>query len=196
MRWLVAALAVGIALVGAVAAGFLTLLHGGKASVIGGPVEVLVADRLIQQGTTAYGMQHAYKLAGVPRSQVLTGAITDSATLTDKVALRDVPPGAQLTAADFGPFRGPSCPCSPASAQRAVVVTASKEIGGPIAGGSHADVLVAANNRPNLRELFPNMEILATRGATVTLRAVPQQAGKLIYIMQNTNARLVLRLRK
>src|SRR4051812_42455388 len=104
MRRLVAALAVGIALIGALVAGFLTLHHGSKASVTGGTVEVLVADRLIQQGTTGYVMQpgHAYKAAAVPRGQVLTGAITDSSTLTDKVALRDIPRGAQMTAADFG----------------------------------------------------------------------------------------------
>src|SRR3954453_16206050 len=140
MRRLVAALLVGIALAGAVAAAVVTLHHSSKASVIGGTVEVLVADRLIQQGTTGYVMQpgRAYKAAQVPQSQVLTGAITDSSTLTDKVALRDIPQGAQLTTADFG--RGPSCPCLPGPAQRAVVVTVSKEIGGPMAAGSHADV--------------------------------------------------------
>src|SRR3954453_2114392 len=140
MRRLIAALALGVAVVGAVAAGFVTLHHSNKASVIGGTVEVLVADRLIQQGTTGYVMQpgRAYKAAAVPRGQVLTGAITDSSTLTDKVALRDIPRGAQMTAADFG--RMPSCPCLPGPWQRAVVVTVSKEIGGPMAAGSHADV--------------------------------------------------------
>ena len=78
--------------------------------------------------------------------------------------------------------------------ERALVVPSPKEIGGPIAAGSHVDVLVATNKSGKLRELERNVQVLAVSDhRTVTLRLTPRQAGKLIYAMGHTSERLVLR---
>lgn len=82
-------------------------------------------------------------------------------------------------------------------AQRAVVVTPTptRQIGGHITGGKYVDVWVATTSHGSrtLRKLDRNMQVLATdvSGGTITLRATPQQVGRLIYA--SANDRLVVR---
>ena len=169
-------------------------------------ISVLVAQKLIQKDTpgdvirTTSGLYAATPLA---KSQVETGAILDPATLVGKVALTDISPGQQLTAADFGPA-GSSIATQLKPNQRAVVVSldSPQEVGGQIASGSHVDVWVAFNgtnssgvSRPIVRELFQNMTVLgaATSGGDVTLEANSRQAGTLIFASQNATIWLVLR---
>jgi hypothetical protein len=79
---------------------------------------------------------------------------------------------------------GPSLPN-----RRALIVPSPKEIGDPIAAGTHVDVLLA--NGGKLRELERDMQVLSVSGKGVALRATTRQAGKLIYAMQHE--RLILR---
>jgi Flp pilus assembly protein CpaB len=167
-------------------------------------ISVLVAQKLIQADTpgdvirTTGGL---YRSTGIAKSQVESGAIVNPATLAGKVATKDISPGQQLTAADFGPATN-SVTNQLGREQRAVVVPlgSPQEVGGQIAPGSHVDVWIALNGqgangvtRPIVRELFQNMYVLGTSGGNVTLRANPRQSGTLIYASQNAQIWLVLR---
>jgi Flp pilus assembly protein CpaB len=171
------------------------------------PISVLVAQKLIQQGTTGDVLRTNpgyYKPSDIAKSSVETGAITDPATLAGQVALADISPGQQLTAADFGPATSSvSTQLNPN--QRAVVVAlgSPQQVGGQIAAGSHVDVWVTTTGsgsngvtRPIAKLLFQDMYVLNTStsdGGNVTLRTTPTQAGQLIFASSNDSLWLVLR---
>jgi Flp pilus assembly protein CpaB len=171
--------------------------HSGNATV-----SVLVAQKLIQQDTpgdvirTSPGL---YKVTPYAKSQVESGAIVDPATLSGQVALTDISPGQQLTAADFGPATGLATQLN--ANQRAVVVSlgSPEAVGGQIGVGSHVDVWVVFNGqtngvtKPSVKLLYQNMYVLGVNGENVTLRGTPTQAGTLIYAASNASIWLTLR---
>jgi hypothetical protein len=150
-------------------------------------VQVLVARKTIQKGTPGDVIRSdpaLYSVVAVQPTQAANGAIVDPATLIGKVAVTDIAQGQQITAADFDPaaMNGPSFGHG---SERAVVVSSPKEIGGPIAAGSHVDVLVVTNKQGKFRELSRNLLVLDVEHHQVTVRATVQQAGKLIHAMQH-----------
>jgi Flp pilus assembly protein CpaB len=169
-------------------------------------ISVLVAQKLIQKGTTGDVIRTSsglYRSTTIAKSQVETGAIVSPATLTGQVALTDISPGQQLTTADFGPA-GSSVATELNPNQRAIVVSlgSPQEVGGQIASGSHVDVWVTTTGagangttRPIAKLLFQDMYVLnaGTNGGNVTLRATPTQAGQLIYASSNDQIWLALR---
>ena len=70
----------------------------------GALVTVLVAKQTIPKGTSGsvVASKDLYTVTTIRESQLLEGAMSDPATLRDKVATREIFEGAQLTAADFG----------------------------------------------------------------------------------------------
>jgi pilus assembly protein CpaB len=172
--------------------------HAGNATV-----SVLQAQKLIQKGTSGDVLRTNpgyYKPTDYAKSQIETGAIVDPATLAGKVALTDISPGQQLTAADFGPTSGLSTQLN--ANQRAVVVSlgSPQQVGGQIAAGSHVDVWVVLNaqgangvTRPTVKLLYQDMYVLGLGGDNVTLRGTPTQAGTLIYAASNAQIWLTLR---
>jgi Flp pilus assembly protein CpaB len=70
----------------------------------GALVTVLVAKQTIPKGTSGsvVANKNLYTVTTIRESQLLEGAMSDPATLRDKVATREVFEGAQLTATDFG----------------------------------------------------------------------------------------------
>jgi Flp pilus assembly protein CpaB len=172
------------------------------------PLHVHVANKPIQKGTPGDVIRtnaSYYKLANLPRSQIETGAILDPSTLAGKVAVKDIQTGQQLTAAEFA-AGSPGMP-GPSMNERAVVIklTSPKDIGSQITAGSHVDLSIATirhgsntNHRAVLRKLYGNMYVLSvsTNGGTVTLRASPQQAGRLVYVSGKANDRFVVRLHR
>jgi len=168
-------------------------------------VQVLVATHLIQKGTSGDVLAKStnlYESASIPKSQVQSGAITDSSTLAGKVALTDINPNSQLTADQFGATTD-TVEQQLSPNQRAVVIAlgAPQSVGGQITAGSHVDVWVmttgqSANgaNRPVARLLFQDMYVLGVSGGNITLRAnSPAQAGTVIYAAGNTQIWLALR---
>lgn len=156
-----------------------------------------MAKRPIQKGTSGDLIRTSsrfYKVAGFASSQVRAGAITDTSTLTGKVAVKDIPAGQPLTLDDFAASH--AIPISPGDL-RAVVVKSSNEIDSRIAVGSKIDVWVANNRHGSnpLRSLYRKMNVLAvdTTSGTVTLRATATQAAMLVYVSGKTNDRLVVR---
>jgi len=67
-------------------------------------VAVLRAKAFIPRGTTALTLarKNLFDITVLPKEQVKDGAVTDAAVLHGQVALDDIYPGQQLTAADFG----------------------------------------------------------------------------------------------
>jgi Flp pilus assembly protein CpaB len=179
--------------------------HGG-----GGSVSVLVAQKLILQGTPGDVIRSTpgyYKPTNYTKSQVESGSIVNPATLVGQVVtVKDgIAPGQPLLASDFGPATNSITEQLPRN-ERAVVVqlTPPEEVGGQIDAGSHVDVWVAFNgqqqngiSRPVVRELFQNMSVLNATSSggnsNVTLEATSKQAGTLIYATQNATIWLVLR---
>ena len=199
----------GTVLLGVIAAviaaiALLVYLNHYRNSVSQPPVDVLVAQKLIQSGTSGDVIRTTagyYKVTSVPHKQVETGAIIDPATLADKVAVTDISPGQQLTTADFG-AASTSVSNQLDRNQRAVVVAldSPQQVGGQIAAGNHVDVWVLTSAQagsgaiqPVAKLLFQNMYVLGLNGSNVTLRATPTQSGQLIYASQNDNLYLTLR---
>jgi pilus assembly protein CpaB len=167
---------------------------------------VLVAQKLIQAGTPGDVIRTNsgfYKLTSIPKKTVETGAIVNPATLAGEVAVTDISPGQQLTAADFSTATA-SVANDLNRNQRAVVIPlgSPQEVGGQIGGGSHVDVWVTTSSqsangvtRPIAKLLYQDMYVLnaAPSGGNVTLRATPKQAGAIIYASSNSTIWLVLR---
>jgi Flp pilus assembly protein CpaB len=159
------------------------------------PVSVLVAQKLIQKGTSGDVLRTTpgyYESANYAKSDVQAGAITDPAEIAGKVALTDIASGQQLTQADFG-VASSSVSTALHPGQRAVVIPlgSPQSVGGQVTAGSHVDVWVAYGGKD--RELFQDLYVMAVSGENVTFRATPQQAGTLIYASQNAQIWLVLR---
>lgn len=156
----------------------------------GVPVDVLVASKRIQRGTPGNVIRTTglYEIRNIPQSNIEPGAIVDPAAFAGRVALTDIAAGQQLTTADFG-----RCAClfTPGPSRRAVIVS-PREIRGHVTAGSHVDVWDGGRHR-----LYSDMDVLAVGAAdgTVTLGATPRQAGRLIYLIRTSKARLILRVR-
>ncbi len=199
----------GTVLLGVIAAviaaiALLVYLNHYKSTIAKPNVDVLVAKRLILSGTTGAVIRTAggyYTVTSVPSKQVKTGAILDPATLANQVAVTEISPGQQLTAADFGPA-STSVATQLNKNQRAVVVAldSPQQVGGQIAAGDHVDVWVlttaqAGNGavQPIAKLLFQDMSVLGLSGSNVTLEATPTQSGQLIFASQNDTIYLALR---
>ena len=171
----------------------------------GAPISVLVAKSLIQKNTSGdvIGKTGLYEFTKLPKDQVETGAFTSPSTLTGKVATKDIYPGNQLTASDFGAATN-SLTQGLTRDERAVVIhlDSPNQAGGQLVANSHVDVWVSFNGqgsngvaRPIVHELYQNMMVLdvAKSGGNVTLQATSRQAGALIFASQNATIWLVLR---
>jgi Flp pilus assembly protein CpaB len=166
-------------------------------------VSVLYAKKTIPQGTSGDVLAKStgfYTVAQIPKDKVFSGAITDSSTLTGKVALADINPNSQLTEAQFGEGTGVVQKLGPND--RAVVVSLGtpQSVGGQITAGSRVDFWVTTSgqgaggvSRPIAKLLFQDVLILGVNGGNITLEASPRQAGQMIYA--STNAQIWLALR-
>jgi pilus assembly protein CpaB len=195
-------LGVSAAVIAAIA--LLVYLNHYRNSVSKPPVSVLVAQKLIQKGTSGDVVRTTpglYAPTSLAKSQVETGAILSPETLAGKVATTDIAPGQQLTAADFAVSSGTVVDQLNAN-QRAVVVDlgSPQAVGGQISAGSHVDVWVTTNGqgangvtRPIAKLLFQDVYVLGINGGNITLRATPAQAGVIIYAASNDQIWLALR---
>jgi Flp pilus assembly protein CpaB len=199
----------GTVLLGVIAAviaaiALLVYLRHYRNSVNKPPVNVLVANKVIQAGTPGDVIRNTsgfYKVESVPEKQVEAKAIVNPASLAGLVATTDISFGQPLTLSDFGPA-GTSVANELNTNQRGVVIPlgSPQEVGGQIGLGSHVDVWVtltaqASNGvtKPVVKLLYQDMYVLGVNGGNVTLRATPTQAGTLIYASSNASIWLTLR---
>jgi Flp pilus assembly protein CpaB len=117
----------------------------------GGVVTVLVAKQTIPKGTagSVVAAKDLYTVTTIRESQLLEGAISDPATLRDKVATREIFEGAQLTAVDFG-AAGDSLAATLTDRQRIVSVPFDSAHGliDGIEPGNRVDVYAGFNVTP------------------------------------------------
>jgi Flp pilus assembly protein CpaB len=110
------------------------------------PVSVLVAKRLITQGTSAAVMasQGFSDVLTIPRDQVKAGAVADPATLKGRVAVADIYPGQQLTLADFSATTTTAIPTIIIGNERAIAIPLDSSHGmvGQVQTGDHVDLYV------------------------------------------------------
>ena len=171
------------------------------------PATVLVARNLIQKGTPGdfIGTNRQFQVASVPKKELQGGALTDPAALSGRVAVADIYPGQQLTAASFAYAAPGSLQTKLAGTDRAITLTVDASHGmiGQIAAGDHIDVFIGFNvqgaggTQPVIKLLMADVLVLkaplAGGSGLITLRAPEYRAAQLAYAADNGRLWLVLR---
>lgn len=124
----------------------------------GAMVTVLVANQTIPKGTagSVVDAKDLYTVTTIRESQLLEGAMSDPATLRDRVATREIFEGAQLTATDFA-AAGDSLAAQLTDRERIVSLPFDSAHGliGGIEPGNRVDVYAAFNVTPILANGTP-----------------------------------------
>ena len=213
----------GALVVGGLAAGLaaillLVYLHQYRNSLESGsqPMTVLVAKSLIPKGTsgTLVGQKDLFQVTSVPKDQLKDGAISDPSAVKGRVAVGDIFPGQQLTAADFSVATTTALPTQITGKQRAISIPVDSNHGliGQVASGDRVDVYVGFNAeqggaaQPVLKLMAANVLVLqapAVAGGGVgsnnassgnaVLRVTTKQAAKFAFAADNGHLWLVLR---
>ena len=178
------------------------------------PTMALVAGGMIPKGTAGDAVisDGLFKPTTVPTDELKEGTLTNTAALAGQVAVRDIYPGEQITAADFAgdgdPIRGKLT-----GDQRAVALPVDTAHGliGTVRAGDRVDVYAAFNasggrngaGRPVVRTLLQNVLILAVPAGgeeldqgklgDVMVRASDQQAAALAFAAENGKVWMALR---
>jgi Flp pilus assembly protein CpaB len=182
----------------------------------GALVTVLVAKQSIPKGTagTVVAAKDLYTVTTIRESQLLEGAMSDPATLRDKVASHEIFEGAQLTAADFG-AAGDSLAAQLTDRQRVVSVPfdAAHGLIDAIEPGNRVDVYAGFNvtpvgldgkpldggqARPMLRLILSDVPVLAIGDAkagnsNVSLGVDDLDAARVAFASDNGKLWLALR---
>src|SRR5918994_3242214 len=182
----------------------------------GAMVTVLVAKDLIPKGTAGnvVAEKDLYTVTTIRESQVLDGALSDPASLRDKVAAREIFEGAQLTATDFG-SAGDSLAAHLTETERVISVPLDSAHGliDGIEVGNRVDVYAGFNviplgadgrpinggqARPMLRRILANVPVLAlgekSKGSTnVSLGVDDVEAAQVAFASDNGKLWLALR---
>jgi Flp pilus assembly protein CpaB len=181
----------------------------------GTPVTVLVARSAIPQGTSGsvVATKRLYTATTIRESQLREGAISDPASLSGRVATREIYEGAQLTASDFS-TEANSLSSVLTDAERIVSVPldAAHGLVGQAQEGDHVDVYAGFNvipvgidgrplnggtARPVLRMIMSDIPVVRIDGedkaTTVSLRVNDEQAAQLAFASDNGKVWLSLR---
>jgi Flp pilus assembly protein CpaB len=211
--------AVALAVGSALAAGIILLIalshYRQSVSAANKQVSVLVSTGSIQKGTAGdlIAAQRLYKPTPVLAKNLSTGALTNAAALRGEVAVQNILPGQQLTAADFAvSTSGVVGQLSPG--QRALSVALDPEHGlvGELAPGDHVDVYGAFSGGSGagtssgtvVKLLIPAALVLKTPGSsssvggggqtgTVVLAVNDSQVGTLAFAAEDGKIWLALR---
>ena len=167
---------------------------------------VLVAKNLIPKGTPGdiVASTSQYQVAELPKSEFRDGAITDPKALVGRVALTDIYPRQQLTAADFSVATVDTIANHITGDQRAISVSmdATHGMAGQVSSGSHIDIYVGLNrvgptgDQPIIKLLMADVPVLvapAGGGGNFVLKVSTRQAAVLAYAADNGHLWFVLR---
>ena len=172
------------------------------------PVPVLVANRLIPQGTAGdvLGTSGGFEATEVPKVNVKEGAVADPATLKGRVAVADIYPGQQLTEADFTPTAVAPLGSRLEGSQRAITIPIDPTHGmiGQLVPGDRVDVY--ANLSGVIKAIMQNVLVLSAStgssggvssgGSTessITFRLTPSGASRMAFASDNGKIWVVLR---
>jgi pilus assembly protein CpaB len=174
-----------------------------NSAVATGPV--LVAKNLIPKGTSGdtIAATTQYQVAQLPKSEFKNGAITDPGILTGRVALTDIYPRQQLTAAEFSLPGVDTLGQHITGQERAITVSldAVHGLAGQIASGDHIDIYVGLPDQRlgggAIKLLIADMTVLraplSASGGIFTLKTTTKQAAVLAWAMDNAKLWFVLR---
>jgi pilus assembly protein CpaB len=165
---------------------------------------VLVAKQLIPKGTSGdiVASTAQYQVAQLPKSEFKDGAITDPGILAGRVALTDIYPRQQLTAADFSPTAVDTLSQHINGGDRAISVSldAVHGMAGQIANGDQIDIYVGLNRLggdPVVKLLMADISVLGApvggSGGVFTLKTTTKQAAVLAWAQDNGKLWFVLR---
>src|SRR5207245_11218506 len=109
-----------------------------------------------------------YQVASVPKGQLQVGALTDPAALTGRIAVADILPGQQLTAASFVYAPPGTLSTKLTGTDRAITVSMDAQRGmiGQIGAGDRIDIFVGLNSagihgsQPVIKLLMSNVIVL------------------------------------
>jgi Flp pilus assembly protein CpaB len=164
------------------------------------PVTVLVARSLIEKGTsgTVIASNKLFQPSEIAKDQAKEGAITDPASIRDRVAQVPIYPGQQLTAADFSVETTTAVPTQITGTQRAIAIAIDASHGnlGQLQTGDHVDVYVGLAE--TVRLLLADVLVLRAPGAagddaSVVLRVKSSEAALVAYSADNAQLWLVAR---
>jgi Flp pilus assembly protein CpaB len=168
------------------------------------PSPVLVADRLIPRGTSASEVisEKLFKPTAIPQENVQVGAVTQAAQITGGVAVREILPGQQITAADFAAEADP-IRSRLTKRERAIQIPIDKVHGllGTVRAGDRVDILAAFNatsattgsGTPTLEPLVRDIRIMQNSGNSVILETTDQEGAKLAFAADNAKLWFLLR---
>jgi len=166
------------------------------------PTPVLVANRLIPQGTpgTLVAGGQMYTPSTLPRKEVEVGAIADPSYLSGRAAAADIFPGQQFTAADFAASDTASVDSQITGVERALSISLDNVHGSlsQVQAGDSVDIYAAV---AGVVKLFrPNVKVLAiptipgpSGGGNLILRIETKDAANFAYAADNTQLWFVLR---
>jgi Flp pilus assembly protein CpaB len=167
---------------------------------------VLVAKNLIPKGTPGniIGQTQQFQVASIPKKELQVGALTDPAALNGRIAVTDIYPGQQLTAADFALAAPGAIQNQITGSDRAINVTMDAERGmvGQVGPGDRVDIFVGlnvagANGGTVIKLLLSNVLVLRSPlgagSGMYTLRVPENQAAWLAYAADNGRLWFVLR---
>lgn len=208
------ALAVGCALT----AGIILLIalsqYKQSVSAANRDVSVLVSTGSIQKGTSGdlIAAQKLYKPTSILAKDLSTGALTNAAALQGEVAIQNILPGQQLTAADFAlSTSGVVGQLAPGQRALSVALDAEHGLVGEVQPGDHVDVYGAFSGAGGsgtsggtvVKLLIPNALVLKAPGAssgvgggqngTVVLAVNNSQVGTLAFAAEDGKVWLALR---
>jgi pilus assembly protein CpaB len=171
-----------LGIVAAVLAGLILLLYLNQyrhsVNTVAAPVTVLVAKQLIQQGTpgNVVGTSKWFQTSTIPKGQVQVGALTDPASLTGRIAVKDIYAGQQLTVGDFVLSDQQILTKLPADMRAiAVPVDAAHGIIGQLVPGDRVDVYAALSVDRGTGGSVPVVKLLA--GNALVLQVPKKQTG-------------------
>ena len=197
---------------------FLVYLHRYRTSLneAAAPMTVLVAKSLIEKGTpgNTIATGELYQVTTVPQRELKDSAISDPSSLHGRIAVSDVYPGDQLTAAAFTKTTSDAIATKISGDQRAISVPVDQSHGlvGQVEAGDHVDVYAGFNldtgdrSVPVTKLAVPDTVVLdapaeGAKGlgaggqdtANISLRATAEQAVVLAWAADNGKVWIVLR---
>jgi len=206
----VASILAGVLVFSAMGSGDSSSAGGGAA-----PVSVIVADRLIPKGSSgeAVAAGRIARPTDVRSSAVTEGALRSISDVRGQIAIQDIYPGEQLTAADFKSAGSDTLTTKLTGSVRGISIPLDEAHGlvGQAEPGDHVDVYASLTTRaangdqiPVLKPIATNIEVLATPeapgaekgdqgGSVVTLRMAGRQAAQLAFASDNGKVWMVLR---
>ncbi len=168
------------------------------------PAPVLIADRLIPRGTAGDEVVTGklFKPSAVAEENVRPGAVTQASQLAGRVAVRNVLPGQQITAADFAALGDP-IRSRLTKKERAIQIPIDAIHGllGTLRTGDRVDILAAFNangaataaGTPTLEPLVRDIRVMRNMGSSVILETTDEQGAKLAFAADNAKLWFMLR---